>query len=64
MYSFFLYPVPEDTEEKIGCAAHVASTASTTVMVDGSWVETGYVLRQILVAALMRGLATTKLRTR
>jgi hypothetical protein len=64
MYSFFLYPEPEDTGEKIGWAAHVARTASMTVMLDGSEVRIGYVLRQIFVAALMRGLATTKLSAR
>jgi hypothetical protein len=61
MYSFFLYPEPEDMGEKTGCAAHVARMASMTVVLDGREVGIGYVLRQILVAALMRGLATTKL---
>jgi hypothetical protein len=35
IYSFLLYPEPEVTEENLGGAAHVASIASITVIVEG-----------------------------
>jgi hypothetical protein len=41
MYSRNLKPEPEDIGANSGWVAHVASTASTTVIVDEGWLRTG-----------------------
>jgi hypothetical protein len=41
MYSRVLKPGPEDSGVNSGWVAHVASTASTTEMVDRNWLRTG-----------------------